>query len=158
MSNRDYMRLNFKGGKIVNSKKITKNMIIIIAFCSFLILLGILYAARINNNIKVTKEAPLTINGVLNLENWDFDKDGVVRLDGNWEFYWDQLLEPKDFKGGSIPKMTGYYSISNYWTSYKNDKMKFPSLGYATYRAVIMPGEKLKDKLLAIQKPEIPTS
>lgn len=40
---------------------------------------------------------PKVINGVINLTNWDFDKNGNVELNGEWEFYWNQLLEPSDF-------------------------------------------------------------
>ena len=46
------------------------------------------------------KKQPKAINGVLDLRDWDFDKDGPVKLDGEWEFYWKQLLFPKDFKTG----------------------------------------------------------
>lgn len=33
-------------------------------------------------------------HGVLDLSVWDFQGEQVVSLDGQWEFYWDQLLRP----------------------------------------------------------------
>ena len=42
--------------------------------------------------------APTAQAGVLNLGQWDFQRDGMVRLDGEWEFHWRKLLGPDDFK------------------------------------------------------------
>lgn len=30
--------------------------------------------------------SPVAINGVIDLRDWDFEKDGEVNLDGEWEF------------------------------------------------------------------------
>ena len=37
--------------------------------------------------------SPKAVNGVLNLENWNIEKDGTVELIGDWEFYWNELIE-----------------------------------------------------------------
>ncbi|HNI89630.1 MAG TPA: hypothetical protein PKX55_15845, partial [Leptospiraceae bacterium] len=40
---------------------------------------------------------PKAIKGELDLSNWDFhspDTDGIVKLDGEWEFYWNEFLDP----------------------------------------------------------------
>ena len=29
--------------------------------------------------------------GILDLRNWDFAKNGPIKLDGEWEFYWEKL-------------------------------------------------------------------
>ena len=42
------------------------------------------------------KKPPQAVDGVLDLSAWDFEKDGLVKLDGEWEFYWEQLLEPAE--------------------------------------------------------------
>jgi hypothetical protein len=36
--------------------------------------------------------------GFLDLSSWDFDEDGLVNLNGPWEFYWEQLLDSGDFE------------------------------------------------------------
>ena len=33
---------------------------------------------------------PLAVQGVLDLRQWDLARDGAVRLDGEWSFFWDQ--------------------------------------------------------------------
>ena len=35
------------------------------------------------------KTAPVAKNGMLDLSDWNFEKDGPVDLKGEWEFYWD---------------------------------------------------------------------
>lgn len=37
-------------------------------------------------------------HGEMNLSKTDFRDEGLVQLDGEWEFYWNQLLEPTDFQ------------------------------------------------------------
>ncbi|MGS5018160.1 ATP-binding protein [Paenibacillus sp. JJ1683] len=37
-------------------------------------------------------------NGVIDLRNWDPDKEGAVQLGGEWEFYPNQLLQPSSFQ------------------------------------------------------------
>ncbi len=42
------------------------------------------------------KIPPKAVKGVLDLRGWDFDPstgsgtDGVINLDGEWEFYWEE--------------------------------------------------------------------
>lgn len=40
-----------------------------------------------------TKVPPVAVAGVLDLRDWDFKVDGIVKLDGEWEFYWNQLIQ-----------------------------------------------------------------
>jgi len=43
------------------------------------------------------KNPPKAVKGVLDLRDWDFDPsagsgtDGIVKLDGEWEFYWEEF-------------------------------------------------------------------
>jgi len=44
------------------------------------------------------KNVPLAVKGVLDLRNWDFKKDGMIKLNGAWEFYDNELLLPTNFQ------------------------------------------------------------
>jgi len=65
--------------------------------------------------------APLAAKGVLDLTNWDFERDGPVNLTGEYEFYWNQLLNPQDFiQNRSSLKTDFLFSFriqvfKNYW-------------------------------------------
>jgi len=43
-----------------------------------------------------TEAAPIAKQGVLDLSDWDFSRDGNVSLRGDYEFYWKQLLDHQD--------------------------------------------------------------
>ena len=53
------------------------------------------------------KKMPKAVNGILNLTDWDFENDGIVQLNGEWEFYREQLLIPDGFAVPDIPQKTG---------------------------------------------------
>jgi hypothetical protein len=48
-------------------------------------------------NCSERKAPPKAVKGVLDLRDWDFDSsqdsgsDGIVKLGGEWEFYWEEF-------------------------------------------------------------------
>ncbi|MBD2862254.1 hybrid sensor histidine kinase/response regulator [Paenibacillus oceani] len=82
--------------------------------------------------------SPPPKQGVLDLSDWDFRGSGLVRLDGEWEFYEDQLLEPLDFRQGTRPE-PAYLSVPGTWKGKLADS-GMTRKGYGTYRLkVIVP-------------------
>ncbi len=80
----------------------------------------------------------LAEKGVLDLTAWDFEKDGIVKLDGEWEFYWEQLLTAADFQGSQDNLNFGcYFPVPGTWNGYVINDRKLPGKGYATYRLSI---------------------
>ena len=79
------------------------------------------------------------VNGTMDLSQWDIQKDSVIPLNGQWEFYWNQLLTPEDFEPGSstTPKMTGFIKVPSLWSGKGFDGEVLPAFGYATYRLVL---------------------
>jgi len=82
-----------------------------------------------------TKKVPPPIEkGLLDLRGWDFEKDGPVELKGEWEFYWDQLLFPKDFSEPSDgSKKITYFKMPGLWTD-----IDLPDHGVATFRIQVI--------------------
>ena len=81
------------------------------------------------------KEMPQGKAGLLDLENWDFQKEGNVKLDGYWEFYSNILLTPKDLER-EAPLSFSYLQVPGRWTKGKeSDKQKDDGIG--TYRLKI---------------------
>jgi len=81
------------------------------------------------NNID---KPPQVARGVMDLRNWDV-ADAVIKLDGEWEFYWQQLLEPADFRVGKQPLAVDYFTVPNKWNYYQSEEGAAGD-GYATYR------------------------
>lgn len=47
---------------------------------------------------------PKAQEGVLDLTGWSFEAEGTVFLSGEWELYWNRLLEPAEIRtGGHVP-------------------------------------------------------
>ena len=90
-------------------------------------------------------------NGQLDLSQIQIDEHQSIKLEGNWEFYWNQLLTPADFKNSGIQNKAQYVKLPKSWTSYKLDSIKLPNHGYATYRLVIHKKEDFEKKLYGLK-------
>jgi len=64
------------------------------------------------------KEKPIIKKGVLDLKEWNFQKDGLIRLSGEWEFYWNQLYKYNDFQIETPPN-SEVVEIPSSWTKYQ---------------------------------------
>ena len=80
---------------------------------------------------------PHAVRGFLDLSRWDFEKDGIVNLDGEWEFYWDRLYSPGYFADRNPPAKSGYFPIPAYWNGHTQNGTALPGTGYATFRLKI---------------------
>ncbi|WP_409344427.1 ATP-binding protein [Paenibacillus sp. MBLB4367] len=92
---------------------------------------------------------------MLDLSEWVFTEDGNVKLAGDWEFYWERLLEPADFTGGRKPEMTGYISIPHSWNGYPVKGEPLPGLGFATFRLTVSIDGNAVNSELALKLPTI---
>jgi signal transduction histidine kinase len=77
------------------------------------------------------------VKGVMDLRNLEKKDKFSVTLNGEWEFYWNKMLYPNDFRNGNHPFSATYAHIPAYWTEYKKD-FSTGKYGYATYRLVIL--------------------
>jgi len=82
-----------------------------------------------------TAEPPLAVDGVLDLTHWDFNNNGKISLNGEWEMYWGQLLSPGDF-AVSNPRPLAYRLIKlpRLWNDFEMDGHKLDGTGYASFR------------------------
>ena len=87
-----------------------------------------------SNVSTASNELPVAINGELDLSTWDFDKDGVIKLDGQWAFYWQQLLSPEDFYHPENITITDTFSIPGRWDGRVIEGIEQTGDGYATFR------------------------
>lgn len=81
---------------------------------------------------------PKAIGGVLDLRDYNFKSQGPVELRGEFEFYWNQMLNP------AFPGDTGiatFIQVPGSWTSLRKTNPEIERYGYATYRLKIwLPG------------------
>ena len=94
---------------------------------------------------------PRAEEGIIDLTQLQFEND-VVQLDGEWEFYLNQLLEPGELETGVI---TGYIDIPSSWNKYRTNKESNTGYGYATYRLTFITEE---NGILALMIPRVCTA
>ena len=74
--------------------------------------------------------------GILDLRNWDFEKNGPVKLDGEWEFYWEKLYSLEEITGIFLNK--NYFTIPHTWNDTIVDGNRLDAEGYASFRLRIL--------------------
>ncbi|WP_256761783.1 ATP-binding protein [Cohnella sp. WQ 127256] len=83
--------------------------------------------------------------------------ENPLKLAGEWEFYWQELLSPEDIQIRS--KRDGinnrWISIPNSWLGYRLDDQRLKGTGYATFRVVIELSEQDRNERLALRLPTI---
>lgn len=86
----------------------------------------------------------------LDLSQVDWENQNPLNINRSWEFYWNQLYEPKDFESGiALTKINGNVRYSP-WTSYNDGTQKYPASGFATYRIKIKVKENNELKSFSI--------
>jgi signal transduction histidine kinase len=86
---------------------------------------------------RIEKKLPIAVKGVLDLEDWNFSEDPPVNLNGEWQFYWNQLLDPEAFNNGSHLEQTGFITLPGIWNDYQVEGEAINGKGFATFRLEI---------------------
>lgn len=88
-------------------------------------------------NFIIMHQQPKAVQGMLDLRNWDFRTHGTVNLSGEWEFYWEEFYETKNF-GKDPPPISGFIQVPSAWNGFKINEHEIGGEGYATYRLKIL--------------------
>lgn len=96
-------------------------------------------------------DMPQASMGTLDLTAWVPGTGQNIALNGDWSFYWNQLISPGGFSNKGT--LTGFYPVPGFWTGYED--LNLPSEGQATYRLIIEGVSP--EQLLSIRLPQIYT-
>ncbi len=114
------------------NKKSGKFFIIYVLFCVFII-----GCSAVSNNIPVAKK------GIIDLSNIIFDKNKVIPLSGEWEFYYGKTLTFENYKNNH-PNYS-FIHVPTIWNN-ENIKQNYKTFGIATYCLKIILPKYLFDK------------
>lgn len=95
--------------------------------------------------------------GLLDLSLYQLNKSSI-KLEGDVEFYWEQLLAPNDFINPEKELTPVYVKIPKSWSSYTIDGEKLPSNGYGTFRFRVKVNKSQSDKVFGLKVPTIFTA
>ncbi|MEM4270857.1 MAG: adenylate/guanylate cyclase domain-containing protein [Candidatus Pacearchaeota archaeon] len=90
-----------------------------------------------------TKVPPVASGGVLDLQDWDFKVDGIVKLDGEWEFYWNQLIQSE--KDSEHKKQ--FVQVPSVWNDTVEGVNSRKAFGYASYKLNIKMNPNQKEAI-----------
>ncbi|WP_047913211.1 hypothetical protein [Paenibacillus sp. TCA20] len=117
-------------------------------------IIAIVLLSLIPISILITNETRQDIqvhNGVMDLAGWDPEQEGRIKLDGEWEFYWGELLPPSFFRHGASDAVSRMImKVPSDWTESRINGKPLPAYGYATYRMVL--SNVPDDMVFAIKK------
>jgi len=88
------------------------------------------------------QEAPMVEKGILDLRGYDFITYGPLEVKGEYEFYWNQMLNPA-VEGDSGEMI--YVKVPGTWTHLSNEHPEVTRYGFATYRLVILLPERIDE-------------
>ena len=101
------------------------------------------------------KDRIVVRNGVLDLRSWNWQKNGIAELTGDWEFYWRKFYTPPFFKDTSASGEKHYAFVPSFWNNHIPDEQNLPEgFGYATYHLVVLcppSNEQLALKFLTVE-------
>lgn len=140
--------------KVLNNQYIIKHFPVAALAVLLVIFLAAIGNGSDNKNF-VKKIAPQAVQGVIDLSDWNLREDGLVAIDGEWEFYWKRLLTPADF-ANDLSGAKSLVVVPNQWNNYAASDDVQGGAGYATYRLTLklqQPHMKLGLKL-----PDVSTS
>lgn len=80
---------------------------------------------------------PTAVKGIIDLRESTLNKF-ILKLNGEWEFYWSKKLVPRDFYLANPPVPDLFGQVPSYWTSYSTESLKPSGKGFATYRLRIL--------------------
>ncbi len=99
------------------------------------------------SNVKA-QQYPEAVGGVIDLSGHDFKSDGPVELTGEFEFYWNQMLNPSP--EGYHAEMT-YVQVPGSWNKLKQTHPEIDRYGFGTYRLIILLPPRIDVIALSIQ-------
>ncbi len=107
------------------------------------------FAAACGEAPRSSESDPLAEAGVLDLQQWNWSRDGVMALNGDWEFQWRRFSRPGDSSGDSPGASASNASapdaawrtiaVPGSWTALRDAAGEaLPAHGFGTYRLRVL--------------------
>ena len=83
-------------------------------------------------------DSPAARQGLLDLTKYEFGSQGVVELDGEWEFYEGRLLHDSELRAGLYDPEKRIVQVPGPWDGYDLSRSGPQAFGYGTYRLRVL--------------------
>lgn len=102
----------------------------------FRFLLAVLTVFLFSSLSAQERRSPKAEKGVLDLRDWNFEKDGYVLLDGQWEFFWKKFISSRKEHFNS--EKNGFLEVPGLWNGFTVDGAEIPGWGFGSYRLKVL--------------------
>ncbi|MEN6325317.1 MAG: sensor histidine kinase [Syntrophomonas sp.] len=101
--------------------------------------------------LSISSQQSSVKRGQLDLSGYDFEKQGIISLDGEWEFYPGAFSMPPQPATGQLQDSTdNFIKVPGTWNRYQANGELFDGFGAATYRMTVTGVEPNKSLSLKI--------
>lgn len=109
-----------------------RKTIVLLGSISILLISGLFLYILLNQ--KEPEESLKAVNGVMDLRSYDFQKENLVELNGEWEFVPNALLDSTELDKSK----SQFVQVPSLWTIYEWEGKKVPKYTSGTYRLRIL--------------------
>lgn len=96
---------------------------------------------------------PISKKGIIDLRANDFIANPTIKLDGEWEFYWNKLYSTENLEQRGIQKTADFIDYTTRWGDLPQLQNSYHQFGYATMRLKVLVDEDLPP--LSVYLPEV---
>ena len=111
----------------------------------FLIVFLLYHSLSCSPVLTTQNSSPLK-EGVLDLSTYNWDSEGIIRLDGEWEFFWNKFVTEEEYTKKSLPP-DGTLRVPGEWNHFPKNNSTPKGFGYGTY-VIHIKGNKSSDLVL----------
>ena len=96
----------------------------------YAIIISVLISLSACQQVTITPP-PVSQQGLIDLQRWNFEQDGLVALEGEWEFYWQRLFGPEHAFDQQVAHLV---TVPESWDNYTIEGISPSAEGFGTYR------------------------
>jgi two-component system sensor histidine kinase ChiS len=112
-------------------------------FCTALAIITVIIFVSLQLMVQEESEA---YNGIINISSSTIAENRIVKLNGNWRFYWKKLYSPTDIIPAEEAK---FVYLPGWWNAHGLNDATITKSGYATYQLkLVLPQNAIGKKLL----------
>jgi len=78
------------------------------------------------------------VQGILDLRGYDLDSQATVEFGGEWAFFWQRQLEPKELQAQQAPSPDGFLTLPGSWKGQSFGGQTLGGNGFATLRLKVL--------------------
>lgn len=96
---------------------------------------------------------PRAKDGVLDLSHWELERDGKLFLNGEWRFYWNELLEPGQILFNDSQGRYDLCEVPGTWNKHILNGASYPGMGHGTFVLYLV--NERNSEIKALRLPEV---